>query len=121
IINYEMPDPSMSAGLSCGVSYDSDLDKVEKVVVDVAKKVMKEHAGITDFEKYAPSVRFNEFGDSNINFSLWFTIRHAKDQPRVKHELIKALKSRFEKEGIEISYPVTKVRLEKGKKTGRKK
>jgi len=41
---------------------------------------MKEHAGIADFEKFPPSVRFNEFGDSNINFLLWFRVTKATDQ-----------------------------------------
>jgi small-conductance mechanosensitive channel len=117
IINYDMLESGMSAGLACGVSYDSDLDKVEKVCLDVAKKVMQEHAGITDFQKYPPSVRFSEFGDSNINFNLWFRVNNAVDQYRVKHEMIKALKKRFEKEGIEISYPVRKLEMGRGKKT----
>jgi small-conductance mechanosensitive channel len=121
IINYDMLESNMAVGLACGVAYDSDLEKVEKVAIEVAKSVMKEHAGINDFEKYKPSVRFNEFGDSNIKFNLWFNVTKATDQYMVKHEMIKALKKRFEKEWIEISYPVTKVLLEKGKRTGRKK
>ena len=121
IVNYNMPEPGMSAGLSCGVSYDSDLDEVEKVVLDVAKKVMKEHAGVTDFQKFPPSVRFSEFGDSNINFSLWFKVNSAVDQYRVKHEMIKALKRRFDKEGIEISYPARKIYTGKTRVHSRKK
>jgi small-conductance mechanosensitive channel len=33
----------------------------------------------------------------------------------VKHELIKALKKRFDKEGIVIEYPVRKLHMEKEK------
>lgn len=121
IINYDMTDSTMSASLSCRVAYDSDLEKVEKVSLDVAKAVMKERAGITDFEKFPPSVRFNEFGDSNINFNLWFGVQKATDQYRVKHELIKALKKRFDKEGIVIEYPVSNVYVRKEKIRRRKR
>ncbi|HJW97384.1 MAG TPA: mechanosensitive ion channel family protein [archaeon] len=121
IINYDAGESWMTAGLACGVAYDSDLDKVESVAIDVTKKVMKEHAGITDFKKHTPSVRFSEFGDSNIKFNLWFDVKKATDQFRVKHELIKALKKRFDKEGIEISYPVRKLEMarEKPRRKGR--
>jgi len=52
-----------------GVSYDSDLDKVEQVIVEVATAVLKNNAeGVKDF---TPSVKFKNFGDSNINFSVY--------------------------------------------------
>jgi len=120
IINFDLENPHMSVGLACGVAYDSDLDKVEKISIEVAKGVMKEHAGISDFQKYPPSVRFSEFGDSNIKFNLWFTVKKATDQFKVKHEMIKALKKRLDREGIVIEYPVTKVYLGK-EKTKRKR
>jgi len=42
-------------------------------------------------------------------------VKNATDQYRVKHEFIKSLKRRFDKEGIVIEYPVTKVYMGKKK------
>jgi small-conductance mechanosensitive channel len=118
IINYDLLDGRMSVGLACGISYDSDLDKVEKVALEEAEKIMKQHSKV-DSKKYPPVVRFNEFGDSNIKFNIWFGVSQAADQFRVKHELIKALKRRFDREGITIEYPIVKVYEGKEKKKQR--
>jgi small-conductance mechanosensitive channel len=40
VVNYYMPDTEVSVSLQVSVSYKSDLDKVEKVTIDVAKEVM---------------------------------------------------------------------------------
>jgi small-conductance mechanosensitive channel len=122
IINYDLPNQPMGLVIPCGVSYGSDLEKVEKVTVEVARKVMKEHAGISQFkEGDPPFVRFNEFGDSNINFSIILRVKSALDQYPVKHQLIKQLKARFDREGIEISWPVRKLYMAREKKAKKRR
>ncbi|MCK4428840.1 MAG: mechanosensitive ion channel family protein, partial [Candidatus Aenigmarchaeota archaeon] len=107
IINNSLPVLEMSVKLTCGVAYDSDLDKVEKVTIDVAKKVLKTVPGaIKDFK---PFIRFNNFGDSNIDFSIILRVEKPTAKYLVTHEFIKALKKRYDKEGIEISWPVRKI------------
>jgi len=87
------------------------LEKVESITIDVAKKVVKEYPGaVRDFK---PFIRYKEFGDSNINFSVIMRIKEFKDQYVLKHEFIKALKKRFDKEGIEIAFPCTNVYIRK--------
>lgn len=104
ITNYELPQQQLSVYIPCGVGYNSNLDYVEQVTIDVGKQVLRDIPGaITDFE---PVVRFKEFGDSNINF---LTVLRAKDvasQYLIHHEFIKRLHRRYREEGIEISYPV---------------
>ena len=107
IINDSMPKKDMSLIVQCGVSYESDLEKVEKVSKDVAKKVIKKVEGT--IKDYNPLVRFHTFGDSNIDFSIILRIKEYENQYLVRHEFIKALKARFDKEKIEISYPVRKM------------
>lgn len=103
VTNYYAPDTQMGLVIPVGVSYESDLDSVEKAVIEVAKNVLQETpGGVKDFE---PFVRFNAFGDSNINFSVILRVQSFVDQYLVKHEFIKQLKKRFDKEGIEIAYP----------------
>lgn len=107
IINNSHPVNEMSVVLQCGVAYDSDLKKVEKVTVDVAKKIQKTVQGaVNDFE---PFIRYHTFGDSNINFSIILRVETFVDRYLVSHEFIKALKERYDKEKIEISWPVRKI------------
>ena len=93
--------------IPCGVDYTSDLEKVEKVVLEVANDIIKKMEGAK--KDYEPAVRFNEFGDSNINFSIMLGAESFGAHFKVKHEFIKALKKRFDKEKIEISAPTIKL------------
>jgi small-conductance mechanosensitive channel len=121
IINYDLPQSWMNVTVPCGVSYESDLEKVEKVTIEVAKRVMKEHAGISQFKDGDPPlVRYREFGDSNINFNIILRVNTPLDQYRVRHEFIKQLKARFDREDIEISVPARKLYMAKEKKAKRR-
>lgn len=107
ITNDSMPVPEMSVVIQCGVAYTSDLEKVEKVTIDVAKKIQKTVAGaVKDFE---PFIRYHTFGDSNINFSIILRVQTFVDRYLVTHEFIKALKKAYDKDDIEISWPVRKI------------
>jgi small-conductance mechanosensitive channel len=107
IINYSMPKQDFSMWIPCGVAYESDLKKVERVTLEVAKEIQKKIPGaVKDFE---PGFRYREFGDSNINFVTILRIEKPLDRYAVRNEFIKALKARFDKEKIEISWPIRKI------------
>ncbi len=113
IVNYYTPMEEIGFTVACGVGYGEDLEKVEKITLDVAKNVIKKlNVAPKDFD---PVLRFQEFGDSNINFKVIFRAKKYADQFLVKHEFIKELKKRYDKEKIEIAWPVTTVYLHKGK------
>jgi len=107
VTNYYLPRQEMSVYVSCGVSYDSDLEKVERVAIEVAKSVMAQVPG-SDTE-WEPVVRFKEFGDSSINFIVVLRVRDFGSQYLLQHEYIKALHRRFGEEGIEIPFPIRTV------------
>ena len=107
IINYNYPEQEMSLVIPCGVSYNSDLEKVEKITIDVAKKVLKGNEGAVD--NFEPFIRYNEFADSNINFSVILRVKSYIDKFKLRHEFIKALKRRYDKEKVEISFPCLNV------------
>ena len=66
--NHYLPDREISVTVQLGVSYDSDLEKVERVTIEVAKEVMMEvPGGIPEFQ---PFIRYHTFGDFSINFSI---------------------------------------------------
>ena len=107
IINYSMPKEDFSIWIPCGVAYESDLKKVEKVTLEVARDIQKKVPGaVKDFE---PLFRYKEFGDSNINFITILRIEKPMDRFIVRNEFIKALKERYDKEKIEISWPIRKI------------
>lgn len=107
ITNYSLPVLEMSVVLQCGVDYGSDLEKVERITIDVAEHVQKTVPGAKkDFE---PFIRYHTFDESNINFSIILRVEEPAVQYIVKHEFIKALKKRYDEEGIEISWPIVKV------------
>lgn len=107
IINNSLPVLEMSAVIQCGVAYESDLEKVEKVTLDVAKKVQETVPGAV--KTFQPLMRYHTFGDSNIDFSIILRVEEPVSKYVVTHEFIKALKKRYDEEKIEISWPVRKV------------
>ena len=106
ITNYSMTRKDIVISIPVGVAYDSDLDKVERVTLDVAKEVM---AQIDKDVKMEPAVRFHTFGESSIDFNVVLHSSYFEHQFLLKHEFIKALTRRYREEGIEIPYPTRTV------------
>jgi len=108
--NYYLPEKGLVVLVEVGVSYESDLEKVEEIVLDVAKEVLKEvPGGVKDFE---PFVRYNKFGEFSINLSVFLRAEEFANQFLIKHEFIKRLHRRFKQENIKFPYPVRTVYLE---------
>jgi len=107
IVNASMPSKEMGVIVKCGVSYEEDLDRVEKVTFDVATKAQKKLKGAV--RGFKPLIRFNKFGESNINFSIILRVEDPVAKYLVVHEFIKMLKKEFDKKNIEISWPVRKI------------
>jgi len=111
VINYQAPRSEMSLVVPCGVSYDSDLEKVEKVTNEVIRDVHKTVDGCD--KKAKPAIRYKEFADSSINFIAIIKILDPVKQGPVRHEFIKRLKKRYDKEGIDIPFPIRTVLMHK--------
>ena len=102
--NFSMPRKALWVTLEVGVSYDSDLEHVEAVALEVAKQVLGEVDGGVPGED--PIVRYHTFGDSSINLDVRMMVREFRSQGPVRHEFIKRLHLRFGEEGIEIPFPI---------------
>jgi small-conductance mechanosensitive channel len=104
ITNFYLPEHQMSVPVQVGVSYDSDLGHVERVTREVAKDVMQTvQGGMPDFE---PLIRYHTFGDSSINFTVIMRTNEFVGQYLLKHEFIKRLHARYNKESINIPFPI---------------
>ena len=107
VTNYNLPRKMMWYRVYVGVAYDSDLEQVEKVTYDVAKKLIEDFYG-PKFEQ-DPVVRFREFGDSSINLSARLPVKEFVDKYKIRSEFIKRLHRRYNDEGIEIPFPIRTV------------
>ncbi len=97
-----------------GVAYDSDLEKVERVTLEVARAVQAKWDDYNPNDKSSalhPAVLFQDFGESSINF--WAVLHGSvyTKQLKIKHEFIKAITQRYREEGIEIPFPIRTVML----------
>ena len=112
--NYSRPRENIIISVPIGVDYSSDLEQVERVTIEVATDVLKKFDDYEpeldengkDVNPMAPVVRFQAFADSSINFNAIFHASAFQKQLVLKHEFIKAIKKRFDEEGINIPFPV---------------
>jgi small-conductance mechanosensitive channel len=108
VTNYHLPEKRMSLLIPIGVSYESDPDEVERILIEEAKEGAKVIPGL--LEEPPPFVRFIPgFGDSSINFTLICQVAEFTDQYLSQHELRKRIFKRFRREGIEIPFPIRTV------------
>lgn len=86
--------------LSVGVTYDADLEKVQRVVREAIKSCV-------DYDKPI-DVQYYEFGDSSINFMVrfWLPDPNHKNWLDVRSSAVIAIKKGFDKEGITIPFPI---------------
>ena len=109
--NYAMPRKALWVSVEVGVAYDSDLEHVEQVALEVAREVIEDDQGGPLHRD--PLVRFHTFGDSSVNFEVRMMVRDFQTQGPIRHEVIKRLHRRFGEEGIEIPFPIRTLVMKK--------
>ena len=113
LTNYYEPSLEIGVLVEAGISYSSNLAKVEEISLEVAAQVISARPeAIPGSEPY---FGFWRFGDSNVDFWVWLQARDRFGSYVLKSELMIALHERFGKEGIEINYPVRKLIIDKTK------
>ncbi|GAC34706.1 mechanosensitive ion channel family protein [Paraglaciecola polaris] len=104
IINYDYPEKELSVPVDVGVHYDSDLEHVERVTLEVARQILHSHKwGINNYQTF---VVFHTFDSSSINFTVMLRAEEYFNRFFIKSAFIKALHARFRQEGIVIPYPI---------------
>jgi small-conductance mechanosensitive channel len=111
VTNYHLPEKRMSLLIPIGVSYESDPDQVESILIDETTKAVGEVPGL--LAEPAPFVRFIPgFGDFSLNFTLICQVSEFVDQYVVQHELRKRILRRFRADGISIPFPTRTIQIE---------
>lgn len=104
IKNFDAVDKTFSARVPVGVAYESDLDHVERVTIEVAKEVVSKIEGHDP--NFTPFIRYSDFGESSINFKVFFKVLDFGAQYPIIHNFIKRLLVRYNQEGINIPFPI---------------
>ncbi|HZI33113.1 MAG TPA: mechanosensitive ion channel domain-containing protein [Candidatus Binatia bacterium] len=112
VTNWSHGDPKVRLRLPVGVAYGSDVEKLRKVLLEVAAE------NPSALKEPAPAVRFLEFGDSSLNFELavW-TIEMAHQPARFRSDLYFAIERKLRENQIEIPFPQRDLHLRSGKIT----
>jgi small-conductance mechanosensitive channel len=106
--NLNLPNREASVTVAIGIGYGSDLERVERTLLEVGREVLQNYTAAVSVRE--PIVRYLAFGDSAIQLNLTIRVRTFEDQSLARHELIKAIKTRFDREKIEIPYPQRVIR-----------
>ena len=111
ITNYQEPVPAVNVIVNCGVSYDSDLYKVEQVCQEVMEEVRSTNPNAV--KEYDGWFGFDSFGDSNVNFWLFVQAKDRIAGFSVQTALMQRLHQRLKEEEIVINYPVRTLQFPK--------
>jgi small conductance mechanosensitive channel len=90
--------------MTFGIAYSDDVDKAEEVLTEI----VRQHELILD--EPAPIVKLHELGDSSVNFVVRPWVK-SDDYWPVYWDVTRAVKRRFDEEGISIPFPQRDVHL----------
>ena len=107
IINWSHIDKNTRFHINVGVAYGSDVQQVKSILLQCAaqnKKIVN---------KPAPFVRFLDFGDSSLDFQLYFWANETFEVENLKSDLRFEINADFAKHGIQIPFPQRDVHIKK--------
>lgn len=106
VTNWSFGDTRIRIHCPVGVAYGSDIEKVKTTLLKVAEN----HPDV--LADPAPSVFFNEFGDSSLNMDLLVWSNSADKQVVIKSDINYAIDAAFRAAGIEIPFPQQDLHLQ---------
>lgn len=99
IINWSHNEKNTRFHVNVGVAYGSDVRLVERLLL----KVADDHSEVST--KPSPFVRFNDFGESSLDFQLYFWSAESFSVEKIKSDLRFSIDNAFRKNGVEIPFP----------------
>lgn len=99
VVNWSHGDPKLRLRLPVGVSYSSDVEQVQRLLIEVARRSADV---LADPPPGADLVRF---GQSSLDFELHVWIANPQHRESVRSAMHFAIRAAFLDEGIEIPFP----------------
>ena len=108
ILNLTRPDRYYRIRIEVGVSYDSDPDQVEKLLLEVAEQNSDVEQ---DDPTRMPLVRFQDFGDSSLTFVLVAWINNVIKIRQINSDLHHQVFDKLKEAGVTIAFPQRDVHI----------
>ncbi|HZR45112.1 MAG TPA: mechanosensitive ion channel domain-containing protein [Candidatus Manganitrophaceae bacterium] len=105
VINWSYKDPRVRFHLPVGVAYRSDVNQVKQLLLQAARS----HPQV--LQNPEPDVALTAFGDSALQFDLFFWVGEPKGGPGVLSDLRFEILRLFNESGIEMPFPQREVHL----------
>ena len=107
VINWTLGDDVVRFRVPFGVAYGSDIDEVERVVLEALKKSNLPYIKKNFKYDVEPRVVFIEMADSSLNFELFVWVRgeYAKRPRRTRSKFLKMIYNALNEAGINIPFP----------------
>lgn len=99
VINWTHAQEQARFKVSVGVDYSSDVELVSKILLECANK----HKSVLTNPK--PFVRFENFGDSSLDFSIYFWSNRIFPIENVKSDIRFAINKAFKENKVSIPFP----------------
>ncbi|MFC2138816.1 mechanosensitive ion channel family protein, partial [Bacteroidota bacterium] len=110
VINWSHIDTKTRFSVKVGVAYRSDARKVENILISCAKNNTK----VSNSPE--PFVQFKDFGESSLDFELFFFTNESFRVENIKSQLRFDIKEAFNKNNIEIPFPQRVIHSSNSKK-----
>ena len=105
VINWTTMDDLTRFHVKVGVAYGSDTELVRKILSEVSKK----HPAVD--QTLPVKVQFKNFGDSSLDFEVYFWARNSWEIEFVKSEMRFEIDQEFRKNNVKIPFPQRDVHL----------
>ncbi|WP_194851318.1 mechanosensitive ion channel family protein [Nonlabens antarcticus] len=99
IFNYTQNHTKTREVVEVGVAYGSDVRLVEQLLLQCAKSEK------TILKSPEPFVMFNNFGESSLDFGIYYYVRDSFTDPRVKSNVRFEIEKVFREHNISIPFP----------------
>jgi small-conductance mechanosensitive channel len=106
IVITDLPSKALTITVDALAPLDADLEKVEHVVMEVARASQQE---VSEPSSDDPVIRFVGFADSGVKMQVVLNASTLKSSQEVRHIFLKRLMERFRREGVAVPYPARTV------------
>jgi len=118
IINSSITDDKIRKHIEVGISYDSNVDHA----MEIMKEEILQHALLLDNRTEEDKMEGIEIvpvvllslGDSSVNLRAYAWTQNVSDAFKLKCDVLKSIKERFDNEAIEIPFPHRTLVMKKG-------